>query len=232
MFNKGNNAIPLAIIVAGVLIAGSLYFALSQNGGTAAPAAHNQPDTTPTTPISGVQKGDHIIGNPDAKVVIVEFSDPECPFCKEHHKTLNQVVKEYAPSDVAWVYRDFPLPQLHPKAPKEAEALECAAKLGGNDAFWKYTNRLYEITPSNNGLDLAELPKIARYAGLDVKKFNTCLSSGEMAKEVKKDTDEAWASGGRGTPHNVILHNGEQTAIPGMMRFSDMKALLDKMLAQ
>ena len=93
--------------------------------------------------IRGVQDDDHIIGDKNAKVVIVEYSDTECPFCKVFHETLHQVVSEYDGKDVAWVFRHWPIPQLHPKAPKEAEALECAAELGGNDMFWKYTHKLF-----------------------------------------------------------------------------------------
>ena len=99
-------------------------------------------------PLSG---SDHIWGNPNAKIIIVEYSDLECPFCKVFHQTLHQVVEKNA--EVAWVYRHYPILGLHPKAFREAEATECAFEQGGNDMFWKYTDKLFEVTPSNNGLD-------------------------------------------------------------------------------
>ncbi len=227
---KGNLTVPVAIIAAGLLIAAAVYFAL----GSGPQPTHGgyEPEPTPTTPIAGVQADDHIKGSPDAKIVIVEYSDTECPFCKEHHSTLNQVIEEYDPSEVAWVYRNFPLPQLHAKAQTEAEALECAAELGGNDAFWEYTDTLYEATPSNDGLDLAELPNFAEAVGLDRDAFTQCLESGDMAARVQADVDEAWAAGAQGTPHNVILVNGEQIPMPGMMRFADIKPILDQFLAE
>ena len=112
-----------------------------------------------------ISDSDHILGDKNAPVKIVEFSDTECPFCKRFHTTMQQVVKD-SNGQVAWVYRHFPLDQLHSKARKEAEATECAAEMGGNEKFWAYLNRLMEVTPANNGLDPAELLTIASYAGL------------------------------------------------------------------
>lgn len=102
--------------------------------------------------VRSVNEGDHLRGDPKATVKIVEFSDLECPFCKNFHFTMQQIMSEY-PGKVSWAYRHFPLDSLHPKARKEAEASECAAELGGNDGFWSYVDKLFEITPSNNGLD-------------------------------------------------------------------------------
>jgi len=99
-----------------------------------------------------VSESDHILGNIAAKIIIVEYSDLECPFCKVFHNTMHQVVKEYA-GEVAWVYRHFPIASLHPKAFHEAEATECAWEQGGNEVFWKYMDKLFEVTPSNNGLE-------------------------------------------------------------------------------
>ena len=112
-----------------------------------------KPMATQMRPIS---PDDHILGNVNAKIIIVEYSDLECPFCKMFHNTMHQVV-EKSNGNVAWVYRHYPILQLHPKAFHEAEATECAWEQGGNSAFWKYTDKLFEITPSNNGLDETQL---------------------------------------------------------------------------
>lgn len=101
-----------------------------------------------------VTEKDRIAGNPQADLTIVEYSDPECPFCKRFHETMMQAMDEYGKQGkVAWVYRHFPLDAIHSKARHEAEAIECAGELGGNDKFWEYVNTLYKITPSNNQLD-------------------------------------------------------------------------------
>jgi len=109
-----------------------------------------QKDLKPVSP------DDHILGNKDAKIVIVEYSDLECPFCKVFHNTMHKVV-EKSNGDVAWVYRHYPIPQLHKKAFHEAEATECAWEQKGNEGFWKYMDKLFEITTSNDGLDESRL---------------------------------------------------------------------------
>ena len=230
---KGNVAIPVAIVVAGALIAAALYFALG-NTNTAAPVVGDPGTQEPVvaTPIAPANADDHIKGNVDAKVVLVEYSDTECPFCKNHHATLNQLVEAYDPSEFAWVYRHFPLTQLHAKAQREAEALECAGKLGGNDGFWAYTDRLYEITPSNDGLQDSQLPEIAAHVGLDTAAFTACLDSGEMAEEVLADLNEVLAAGGRGTPHNIIIVGDQQIPLEGGQPFEIMKQVIDQLLQE
>ncbi|MBI4067902.1 thioredoxin domain-containing protein, partial [Candidatus Kaiserbacteria bacterium] len=221
-------AVPLAIVIAGGLIAVALYFSNRNSG---APVVDNQPAPV-AEKIRGIQKNDHVRGNPNAPVVIVEFSDTECPFCKQFHGTMKQVMSNYGTDGkVAWVYRHFPLPQLHPKAPHEAEALECASELGGNDAFWKYTDKIYEVTPSNNGLDPAQLPAIATQIGLDKTAFMKCLDSGKYKARVDKDAAEAVAAGGQGTPHSIILYAGEQVPVEGAQPFQVLKNMIDTLLA-
>src|SRR3989344_3149438 len=125
-------SIPLAIIVAGVLIAGSLYYSNIKTAKELA-KVKSLGDVEPAEiEMRPVSSSDHILGNPDADVIIVEYSDTECPFCKQFHSTLRRVIEEYGKEGrVAWVYRHFPIDSLHPKARKESEALECANELGG-----------------------------------------------------------------------------------------------------
>lgn len=93
-------------------------------------------------------EGEHVMGNPNtADVTIVEYSDFECPFCARFHPVLEQVVAE-SNGSVAWVYRQFPLTQIHEHAFERAIASECVAQIKGNDAFWEYANLLFGlITP-------------------------------------------------------------------------------------
>ena len=121
---------------------------------------------------------------------------------------------------IAWVYRHFPLDQLHPKARKEAEASECAADLGGNIAFWSYVDKVFEVTPSNNGLDLNLLPEIAEKIGLDKTKFQNCLQSGKYQAKVAADLKNAIDSGGRGTPYLIVIgKSGAKLVIPSALPF-------------
>ena len=223
---------PLAIVLAGVIIAGAIMFS---GDGVSAPVAGTNPQQPEQKSqkellkLAEIQPGDHVRGNPNAEVYILEFSDTECPFCKRFHETMQQVMSEYN-GEVAWVYRHFPLAQLHRKAQREAEATECAAKLGGEDIFWAYTDRVYEITPSNDGLEDSKLTEIAVELGLDVAKFTECLDSGEMADEVKKDFDNAVALGGTGTPHSLIVTKDAVIPIRGAQPFDVVKSSLDAVL--
>jgi len=229
-------AIPIAIVIAGAIIGGAILIALRQPSISAAAqqpqgAEQSAGDLETMRPITG---DDHIRGNPDAPVKIVEYSDTECPFCKRFHETMNQIMSEYGESGkVAWVYRHFPLDVLHKKADKEAEALECAGELGGNEVFWRYADRLFEVTPSNDGLVEAELPRIAQFVGLDVKKFNACLSSGKYAEHVEEDTQNAQATGGNGTPWSIIVApNGKKYPLSGAQPYEAVKQLIELALQE
>lgn len=221
--------IPLSIIVAGGLIAGAIY--MTRGGSAVNPGQKKVPSSAVT--IKPVSSDDHIMGNPDAKIIVVEYSDTECPFCKTFHNTMNQIMADYGKDGkVAWVYRHFPLDSIHPKTRKEAEATECAADIGGKDAFWTYINKIFAITPSNNKLDAAELPKIAKEIGLDEKKFNECLSSGKFADKVDAQFQSGVDAGVEGTPYSVIVVKGTKTTVPinGAQSYTTVKSVIDKLL--
>ncbi len=207
--NKGSLAVPIAIVIAGALIAVAVYFSGSKVG--PAPTT-NTNGPAPAGILTGdikvplVGSNDHILGNPNAPIIFVEYSDTECPFCKQFHATMHKVMDKYGKDGrVAWAYRHFPIDTLHKKARGEAQATECAAKLGGNEKFWSYIDRLLEVTTSNDTLDPAELPKIAKDVGLDTKAFTSCLSAGSEAGKIEEQYQEAVAAGGSGTPFSVIL---------------------------
>ncbi len=226
-------AIPLSIIVAGAIMGGALYYSnLKVKTQEAVINTVQQAASGSSIKMRPVSAQDHILGNPEASVIIVEYSDTECPYCKQFHSTLRQIMADYGQSGkVAWVYRHFPIDQLHSKARKEAEALECAADLGGQDKFWQYTNMVYETTTSNNTLDLAELPKIAQKIGLDVKAFNSCLSSGKFAAKVEADYQDAVNAGGKGTPNSIIIaKDGTKTVIEGAQSYANLKSVIDAIL--
>ncbi len=204
-------------------------------------ASNNQPvAVTPTADdlvpqpsgeirLAAVTDKDWIKGKKNAKVSIIEFSDTECPFCKSFHPTMQRLIQEY-PNDVSWVYRHFPLTSIHPKAPKEAEATECAGELAGNDGFWKYLDRLFEVTPANNGLDPAQLPQIAEDVGINRKKFEECLNSGKYAQKVQDQVNQAVAAGGQGTPYSVVVLGDQKIPVSGAVPFAQLKTIIDSAL--
>lgn len=222
---KENLTVPFAIIIAGVIIAASVLYAFGGEKESLQAALNtNSPSPERVTPVS---EKDHIRGDKNATIKIVEFSDTECPYCKQFHMTMLDAIEEYGVDGrVAWVYRHFPLDANHSKARKESEATECAAELGGNDAFWRYLDRLMEITPSNDGLDLAELPRIAEYVGLDVNAFSLCLSEGRYAERVANDLEDGINSGAKGTPYSVVIAaNGKKFIIPGALPYDMLPQL-------
>ena len=228
---KQNIAVPIAIVIAGIIIAGAVFYSSKSkptDNGNQIPPKDNQDISGP----KDISSEDHILGNPRRQIAIVEFSDTECPYCKNFHQTMNQVMDEYGKTGkVKWIYRHFPLDDRHDKARKEAEATECAADLGGNEKFWVYINRLYEITPSNNGLDLAELPKIAEYAGLDKKAFESCLASGKFAAKVEANYQDGLNAGVEGTPYSVIISkDGKKYPLSGALPYQQIKIAIDQIL--
>lgn len=221
-------AIPFAIVIAGLAISAAVYFGNNNKGvaalqqGTAAPQAIN---------LDPVVSTDHIIGNLNAKIIIVEYSDLECPFCQMFHKTMNQIMNEYGKDgQVAWVYRHFPLP-MHTKSPKESEAAECANKLGGNTKFWEFVNRIFDVGSMNNSLDPAELSKTAGVIGLDVSAFDACLSGGTMKSIIDASLVSGQKAGVQGTPHSIVLVNNKVVGtIDGAQPYEAVKAAIDSAL--
>jgi protein-disulfide isomerase len=207
--------LPGAIIIAAAIIAIALIWvkrpAPAPEGERAA-AAERRINLAPVT------AADHIFGNPNAPVKIVEYSDPSCPYCKSFNPTMVEIMNEYGPKGkVAWVYRHFPLDKpdpdgniLHPNAGREAQAMECAAALGGNDKFWAFEKRLYEVTPSvtgatPQGLDPKELPEIAKAVGLDQIAFNDCLARGEYKDKVESQYISGINAEVSGTPTSYLV---------------------------
>ena len=146
---------------------------------------------------------------------------------------MQRIVQEYG-DQVAWVYRHFPLDSIHSKARPEAVAAECAAELGGNDAFWKYADRFFEVTPSNDQTDInTVLPQIAQEIGLNKSLFAACLESGKYDDHVQDDVDNAIATGGNGTPWSIIVtESGEKYPLSGAQPYEAVKQLVERALSE
>ncbi len=230
--------VPAAILIAGGLVAAAVF--MGGNGGNIAPVANtgtNQPTqaapqpTGSTDAVRAVSNEDHIKGNPDAPIKIVEYSDFECPFCKRFHDTMNQVMGEQGASgDVAWVFRHFPLEQLHPvKAQAVAVASECAAEQGGNEAFWKFTDGYFDVTLTNNRTDIETvIPQLVNEIGLDQTAFQSCFTSGKYDEHIAADIQNAVETGGRGTPWSIVIApNGKTFPLNGAQPLAAVEQLIE-----
>ena len=170
-----------------------------------------------------VTDADWVRGDLDkAKVVMVEYSDYECPFCSRHHPTLQNMVDEFG-DDVAWVYRHFPLTSIHPNATPAAIAAECAGELGGNDAFWEMTDGLFE---NQTALNQATYERLAGEIGLNAAQFASCLSSGEYNQKVNDHQTGGAAAGVTGTPGTFI--NGQ--LVPGAVPEAQVRSIIQQYL--
>lgn len=239
---KPGLSLPMAIVIAGVLVALAIVGGFVYTKKSGSPATAGQPGATPD--VRAVSADDHILGSKDAPVQIITYTDLECPFCKVFHATLKQVNQDYgASSKVAIIYRDFPIASLHSKSKTEFIATECAAKLGGNDKYWAYVDKIFAATPSNNGLDLSLLPKFAADLGLDSAKFADCTKDSSISKKIDQQIAEATSYGAQGTPFPIFMYKGKfQGYIAGALPYEattdksgqkspGVKTIIDQLLA-
>lgn len=229
----GNSlAIPLAIIIGFGMIAGAIYFS-GQNAPLAVQKQQQEQPVEEATPIANISAEDHVRGNPNAPIVIVEYSDFDCPFCKAFHETMNTVMDRYAADGkVAWVYRHFPIENLHPSAPHIAAASECVAELGGNEAFWSFADLVFGERETNAQTDTSRLPEFAAAAGVDEAAFKSCLESERTVPLVAADLAEGVSAGVRGTPFSFILIAGQQLPVNGAQPLEYMSANIDNLIEQ
>jgi len=145
-------------------------------------------------------------GNPKARVMIVEFTDFQCPYCGEAEATLKGVLAKHE-GVVALAFRDLPLTQIHPQAMMAAEAARCAGEQG---KFWEYHDLLFA---NQNKLDRPGLLEKAHTLNLDEKQFDSCLSSEKYKAQIQQDSQEGMRNGVSGTPGffiNGIFMSGAQ----------------------
>lgn len=233
----------VALFFVGGFVSGSLWTENKMlRGGTAGTGVGQPSAAAPTAPgadgptadqmaqLEPVSNDDFIRGNANAKVVLVEFSDFECPFCQRFHGTMTQVMDEYG-DQVAWAYRHFPL-GFHPNAQAAAEASECVAAQGGDEAFWTYADAIFaKQTELGGSLTAAAITEAAQATGVNMDTFQSCLDSGEMAANVDADFTNGSTAGVQGTPGTFIVVDGEvKEIIPGALPFEQVKPMIDQYL--
>lgn len=230
-------SLPISIIISGLIIAGAIVFTnsnravvdqaerLADNQGT--PQIQIDPNA-----VREVTSDDHIRGDINAKVKIVEYSDLECPFCADVHGTVSSLVDEYD-GQVAWVYRHLPLTNIekgfHVNAKRAAYASECVAELGGEDAFWSFIDGIFEnkIVPTD-----ANITTLASALGINGAKLFSCIDSGEYEDDIEEDIANSHATGGYGTPWFIIMGpDGINFPVEGAQSTAVFKQVIDQMLA-
>ncbi len=217
-----------AILVTGGLVGAAIIVSPSDErrragGATVSPGDFGNSLSGTALGLRPVSANEHIRGNPDAPVTIVEFSDFECPFCRRLHPTLRQALEEFD-GRVRWVYRHFPLTSIHSRAQGAAVAAECFARIGGNEAFWRFSDLAFD-NQSRLGHKLYE--GFARDSGLSAEEFNACLSSPDPLAAVNADLRDALSSGGRGTPYAIVINaQGELFPFSGALPYEQIRQII------
>ncbi|MEK7623391.1 MAG: thioredoxin domain-containing protein [Patescibacteria group bacterium] len=168
---------------------------------------------------------DHVLGNKNAKVTLVEYSDFECPYCGQFYPTVKQAMKEYE-GKVRLVYRHFPLVQIHPQAEPAALASECADEQG---KFWQFHDKLFE---NQGSLSDAYYTQIAKELGLNASKFADCVKGKKYESKVQSQAASGSDAGVRGTPHTLVVsESGKVTPVSGAQPYSALKNAIEQALA-
>ena len=236
--------LPLSIFLAGLLIALSIF--LTNNNGsngsdTTGSGTTGTTDTTDTAAQEEFPAAKTVIGNSPyigdikkAKVAVVEYTDLQCPYCQRHATdTEPQIVSEYVDTGkIIYVVKSFPLVSLHGElATQSANAVLCVNELGGRDKFYEF----YKQAFAKASVD--ELAQVAQNVGVDMNKYNTCMSENRYKDQIDQELAEGGNAGVQGTPGFVIGvfdkdGNVEGKMIAGAYPYESFKAIIDEMLAK
>jgi len=231
-------AVPIAIICGFAMIAIAIFF--TNQGGNSAPTSElainsagevdeSLSDGTPRV----VDETDYILGNPNAPIVMIEYSDYDCPFCKAYHETMHQIMDEYGVTGrVAWEYRQFPLAQLHPNAPRISEAALCVGDIGGNDAFWTFSDTIFDSRDITEPTNVTRLLQYAQEAGVSSEEYISCMEEGRMKAAVEDSIRDGFDAGARGTPHTVLIVGNQQAVISGAQPYETVKGIIENLIDQ
>jgi protein-disulfide isomerase len=223
---------PGAVIIGSIIIAASIlgYGFIMREGSTAAKMTQFAGKAIDSTDITE--------GNQKSKVLVVEYSDPECPYCITVYPTMKQLRNEYK-DKVNFVYRHYPLTQIHPHAFDESKAIVCAQSVGGNSKALEYIDAIYGYKSAKQDTKLPATGKedFAKNIGLDITAFSACMNNQKTADDVTASMSDGGAAGVQGTPTSFVLiktrKGYEQVAlIDGARPYTYFKAAIDQALAQ
>ena len=228
------NSLPVSIIIAAVLISGSILYAV--NRPTAVPAAPAGGNNNAQPPVQAdlgkllaIGERDVILGDPKAPVTIIEYSDFQCPFCGRFYtQTEPQIKEQYIKTNKAkLIYRHLAF--LGPESVEAAEASECAKDQG---KFWAFHDELFETeiadgAEHNGNLNRELFVKLAGQVGIDVAKFSACYDGNQHAQVVSAETQSGQQSGVNATPTSFV----NDKMIQGAQPFEQFKAAIDQALA-
>ncbi len=215
----GAVAISLAILMnGGIIKVGKSASTTPPTGQTAPSQPTRQAPDQPSGPVKVSIDDDPVLGDKNAKVTLIEFSDYECPFCKRHFdQVYSQLKKDYIDTGkVKLVFRDYPLSFHDPMATFEANAANCSREQGGDSTYFKFHDEIFARTKSGgNGLTKDDVYKIASDLGLNQANFKACADSDKYSDEIKKDFSDGGSAGVSGTPSFFVGKSDSSGTITG-----------------
>lgn len=219
-------AIPGAILAAGILLAIATFIIRT-----------NEVELPPDGDVSlvrPVSEADHLIGNPAAPVIVIEYADLDSNYTKDFQATMQQLMAEYATGGkVAWAFRHLPLIDQHPNSRTHAEASECVASLGGEPLFWRFIDAMHAQAPGSQQLSPASYDGIVERLGLSPEAFNLCLNGNDHANRVMDDFENGLNAGAGGSPFSVVLVKGHPpVSIDGAVPYEGMKRIIEEAIAR
>tara|TARA_Y100000310_G_scaffold344267_1_gene456100 strand:- start:1165 stop:1875 length:711 start_codon:yes stop_codon:yes gene_type:complete len=224
--------LPVAIIAAALIVGGSLIYTAGMGEDTTGTERVAQGNGTVPSPDLVKNNGstveftiteqDHVRGNLNAKITLVEFSDLQCLFCASFHPSVQQALAEYG-DDIRWVYKHFPLDTRHPQARPAAEASECVWEQKGDEGFWQFADAIFE---NQSRMNPSYYQEVAQQIGVNLAQFDTCVSERKYQDKVEADYQAGLQAGVAGTPGSYV--NG--VPVRGAVPYEQLKSIIDSQL--
>ncbi len=215
----------VSIIIAGLVIAGAI---LLVNFTPRPTEARNDGTVPASTSVPKPTTDDHILGSPDAPVVLIEYSDFQCVYCSMVYPTIKKIVEE-SNGEIAWVMRHLPLDSIHPEARPAGLAAECIAEQLGNEGWWAFTDSMFS---DQENLGNARYLSLAASLGADTAKYMSCVSSKKYNQKLDDQTAEAQVAGASGTPYTVVYGHGVQVPLSGALPEAQWRSVIKAVQAR
>jgi protein-disulfide isomerase len=216
---KREYVVPAAIIFAGIIISFAIYA-----------VRHHTADLSNGNPeaVRAVSSNDHVLGNPSAPVVFIEYADIDSEYSKTFQPVMDQLLQTYgATGNVAWVYRHFPLDPTS-DSESDAEAAECVASLGGTHDFFAFVDAVETAAPGDAQFSPADYDQVVTSLGLASGSFDGCMTAHTYQKKVLADAQNAALIGATGSPYTILLIKGlKPEVISGAVPYETAKQIVD-----
>jgi protein-disulfide isomerase len=215
---KPKNNVGSAVIVAALIIGGSILYASTPKNNSNQSAQSNQ------ISILDVSEEDFILGNKDAEITLVEYADFSCSFCARYHPIIQQIVKDYD-GKVKWVYRHLPIFN------KQASiASTCVGNILGNGKFFEYADVIYKNQSRANDDEFLKIQALS--LGLEESEYNVCINSKEVSDKINREFSAARILAGiNATPYSVLIDaDGNKYPFSGALSYEEVSGLIDSII--